>query len=122
MAIKNEYLAKEAEKKQRLLDAGVEHGAQKIIDYLTLVLRDPEYVGNDIFGRERIDRVIAGIAAYDKEFIRAYNVKDPEADVFQDRLDRLLRDVYGEELVPFAERQPHILKLAYKPRKEWVNG
>lgn len=122
MPKKNQFLAKEAERKQRVLDAGVEHGAQKIVDYLTLVLRDPEYVGSDVFGRERIDKVIAGIIAYDKEFIRAYNVKDPEADVFQDRLDRLLREVYGDELVPFAERQPYILKLEYKPRREWTNG
>lgn len=120
MAKTNAYLSKKRVEKQVLLDIGAEFGAQKVIDYLTLVLRDPEYVGSDIFGRERIDRVISGIAAYDKEFARAYDAKDTEADVFQERLDRLLREVYEEELVPFAERQPHILKPSYKPRKEWV--
>lgn len=120
MAKKNAYLLKKAEETQALLDIGVQHGAQKIIDYLTLVLRDPEYVGSDIFGRDRINKVIAGIVAYDEEFSSAYNAKDPEADVLQDRLDRHLREVYGEELDPFAERYPHILKLSYKPRKEWV--
>lgn len=112
------YLAKRAARDQTLLDIGAGFGAQKVIDYLTLVLRDPAYVGHDIFGRERIDLVIAGIHNYDKEFAEAYTTK-VEADVLQDKLDRLLREVYGDELAPFAERQPHVRQLTYKPRKEW---
>lgn len=90
------------------------------MDYLTLVLRDPDYMGSDIFGRERIDRVFAGIKAYDLEFEKAYNPKNVEADVLQERLDRMLREVYGDELVPFMERQPYIKQLTYKVRGEWT--
>lgn len=112
------YLAKRAARDKALLDIGADFGAQKVIDYLTLVLRDPAYVGQGIFGRERIDLVIAGIHNYDKEFAEAYTTK-VEADVLQDKLDRLLREVYGDELVPFTERQPYVKQLTYKPRKEW---
>lgn len=112
MSRKNSYLEKKQAREQMLLEIGVNSGAQRCIDYLTLVLRDQRYMGQDIFGRERIDRVMAGIAACDKEFAAAYTV-DPEADVAQDRLDRCLREVYGDELVPFQERQPYIKQLGY---------
>lgn len=112
------YLEKKRNREQALMDVATESGMQRVVDYLTLVLHDPQYMGSDTFGRERIDRVIAGITACDKEFADAYTTK-PEADVAQDRLDRGLREVYGDELQPFAERQPYIKQLGYKARKEW---
>lgn len=115
----NGYLAKRDALNQVLLDVGMECGKQQIIDYMTIALRDPDVVGSDIFGKERILKVFAAIEALDKEFADAYTVK-VEADHLQEKLDRMLREVYGDELLPFRVRQPHIKQLGYKKsRSGW---
>ena len=115
------YMRKLHQEKQALVDAGIQCGKQQIVDYLTLVLRDPDYVGRDIFGRERIEKIIVGLEAYDKLFKEAYTV-NKEADYYQEKLDERLREVYGNELVPFVERQPDILQPRYnKKKKGWVD-
>lgn len=118
---KNGYLEKKAAKDQALIDAGVQCGKQQMVDYLTLVLRDPDYVGKDIFGRERIEKVIAGLYHYEKKYQNAYT-KHKEADVAQEHLDDELREVWGDDLVPFAERQPDVMQHKYdKAKKGWVD-
>ena len=115
----NGYLAKKAALNQALLDIGIECGKQQIMDYLTIALRDPNVVGSDIFGKERILKVFAAIEALDKEFVDAYTV-GAEADYLQEKLDRMLREVYGDALIPFRVRQPHIRQPGYqKARKGW---
>lgn len=121
MGNKNGYLAKQQAKEQALIEAGVQCGKQQMVDYLTLVLRDPDYVGKDIFGRDRIEKVIAGLYHYEKKFQNAYT-KHKEADVAQEHLDTMLREVWGDDLVPFAERQPDVLMPGYnKKKKGWVD-
>lgn len=116
----NGYLKKKQEREQALLDIGVTCGKQQMVDYLTCVLRNPLYVGKDIFGRDRIDRIMVGLLTYDKKYEKAYT-KDVEADVAQEHLDNELRQVYGDELVPFKERQPDVVQMNYsKARKGWV--
>lgn len=118
-AAKNAYLAKQMAVKQALIDAGMASGKQQIVDYLTVALRDPDVVLDDAWGRERIDRLFAKLEALDKEFADAYT-PSREADYLQEKLDRLLREVYGDELVPFAVRQPDIKQVGYdKSRKGW---
>lgn len=115
----NGYLAKKQALNQALLDIGIESGKQQIVDYLTIALRDPKVVGSDIFGKERILKVFAAIEALDKEFADAYTVK-AEADYLQEKLDAKLREVYGDELLPFVVRQPHVRQPGYqKARKGW---
>ena len=117
----NAYLDKKAAREQALLDAGMSCGKQQMVDYITLVLRDPDYIGKDVFGRERIEKVLAGLEYYDRLYKDAYTVKK-EADVWQERLDKKLREVYGDDLVPFAQRQPDILMPNYnKKKKGWVD-
>lgn len=114
------YIQKLHGTQQALIDAGIQCGKQQIVDYLTLVLRDPDYVDKDIHGRGRIDKIIAGIYNYDRMFEKAYST-DKEADYYQDKLDDRLREVYGNELVPFVERQPDVLQPRYnKKKKGWV--
>ena len=117
----NTYMKKLHMEKQLLLDVGIQCGKQQMADYLTLVLRDPLYVDKDIHGRNRIEKIIAGLEAYDREFSEAYTV-GREADYYQEKLDGLLRQVYGDDLVPFHERQPHIIQTKYdKKKKGWVD-
>lgn len=116
---KNGYLEKQLAVKQALIDAGVQCGKQQIVDYLTIALRDPDVVIEDFWGRERIDRLFAKLEALDKEYADAYTSKK-EADYLQEKLDRLLREVYGDDLVPFSVRQPDIIQPGYnKSRKGW---
>ena len=117
--MKKNYVAKQVEVKQALLDIGVTCGKQQIIDYLTIALRDPEIMGKDIFGRKRIEKIIVKIMMLDKQFSKAYTL-DKEADYLQEKLDGLLRDLYGDEIIPFSERQPYVKQLGYKKgRKDW---
>ena len=118
---KNGYLEKKAVREQTLLDIGVQCGKQQIVDYIACVLRNPKYVGKDIFGRDRLDMVMVGLEEYDKKYSGAYTT-DKEADVKQEHLDDELREAYGDELVPFAERQPYVIQMNYnKARKGWVD-
>ena len=116
---KNGYLEKKLAVQQALIDAGVQCGKQQIVDYLTIAMRDPDVVLDDAWGRERIDRLFAKLEALDKEFADAYT-SSKEADYLQEKLDRLLREVYGDDLVPFEKRQPDIKQVGYdKSRKGW---
>lgn len=116
---KNSYLQKKQELQQALIDAGVQCGKQQIVDYLTIALREPAVVSTDIWGRGRIDKLFAMLEALDKEYEGAYTT-GKEADYLQEKLDRKLREVYGDKLVPFAERQPHVKQPGYaKSRKGW---
>ena len=50
MAGKNEYIARQKAEKQAYFQAGLESGRQQMLDMMSLVLRDPEIMGKDIFG------------------------------------------------------------------------
>ena len=58
---KNGFLEKKKIERQVWLDIGVEFGRQQIIDMMTLALRDEEVVGKDIFGKDRLIKVIDAI-------------------------------------------------------------
>lgn len=116
----NAYLDKKKEREQTLLDIGVTCGKQQIVDYLTIVLRDPVIMGKDTFGSERIEKVLVRLMQLDDEFRGAYTI-DKEADYLQEKLDQKLRELYGDGLIPFSERQPYVKQMGYKKsRKGWV--
>lgn len=96
-----------------MLDVGTEYGQQKFIDMLILALNDPEIMGKDVFGKERIVKVIEGILEYEDAFADAYTMKD-ESDYLQEKLDQRLRYILGEEnFAPFAERYPYLKQWKY---------
>ena len=120
---KNGYLEKKAYREKALLDIGVDSGAQRIIDYLQVVLHDPKVMGGqkNIFGPKKLRRILAAIDERDKYYAKAYTL-DKEADKLQEELDQELRDIWGEEAYPFDERQPYIKKPEYKKTmKGWVD-
>ena len=115
----NGYLEKKEKHGQALLDVGVETGKQQIIDFLCMALREPAVVGTDIFGEERLYKVLAYIEYLDHKFADAYTLK-VEADYLQEKLDAKLREAFKDKLVPFKVRYPHIKQLGYqKARKGW---
>ena len=94
---KNDYLSRQRAREQEVFDAGLRIGRQQMCDYLTLALRDPETMGKDTFSGKRIVRVINKIHDIMCQFSSAFEKCD-EADYYQEKLDRLLRDAYGDEI------------------------
>lgn len=119
MAGKNTYLERQRQRDQAFLDAGERIGIQKMLDYIQIALRDPEVVGKDVFGRQRLEKLFnksKGLADY---FHTAFT-DDVEADRVQRDMDAALREIWGEDLSPFYDRYPEIRDLGYnKSRKNW---
>ena len=51
---KNDYLAKQRAIQHGFFRAGEQTGRQAVIDMMVLALRDPEIIGKDIFGKDRM--------------------------------------------------------------------
>jgi hypothetical protein len=94
---KNDFLARQKATQQAFFDAGLRCGRQQIIDMVSLVLRDPEIMGKDTFGRDRLLKVVNGIGDYIDTYQKAW-LKDDEADYYQVKMDDALSEAYGEKL------------------------
>ena len=93
---------------------GMHIGAQLMVDCWMATLNDPDVMGRDTFGLERMRKVGKAVDANYDKFIQALNVaKNKEADVWQERLDEKLRKTFKDELTPFAERYPDLRKIKY---------
>lgn len=116
---KNDYLARQRVAQQTYFDIGEEMGLQKMWDFVTLALRDPEIMGKDVFGRQRLEKVYAKVKEYSDYYHTAFT-SDSEADYIQEKMDAGLREVWGDDLHTFYERYPYLKKLGYdKPHKSW---
>ena len=52
--MKNDYLAKRAERDRAMFEAGMRTGQQMTHDFTQIALRKPEVVGKDLFGYGRL--------------------------------------------------------------------
>ena len=55
---KNDFLRKQAERDRKFFMAGMDMGVQLAHDYIQIALRDKPTMAKDVFGRERIERVL----------------------------------------------------------------
>ncbi len=94
---KNDFLAKQKALKNACFEAGLQSGRQQIIDMMSLVLRDPDIMGKDTFGKDRLLRVVKGIGEYIDVYEKAW-MKDDETDYYQKKMDASLAAIYGNEL------------------------
>ena len=94
---RNDFLARQKATKQAILDVGVRCGRQQILDMMSLVLRDPEIMGKDTFGKDRLVKVVKGIGEYIDKYQPAWERSD-ETDYYQTKLDEALAEAYGEGL------------------------
>ena len=119
---KNDYLSRQRAREQEVFDAGLRIGRQQMCDYLTLALRDSETMGKDTLSGKRIIRVINKINYLMCKFSSAFEKCD-EADYYQEKLDRALRDAYGDEIrdgfFSFNERYEAVKKFDYT-KGRWV--
>lgn len=97
MAKQNAFLAKQAALQDACFDAGLQCGRQQILDMVSLVLRDPSIMGKDVFGKDRLLKVIKGVSDYIDTFQQAWEKTD-ETDYYRDKLDAALAEAYGEGL------------------------
>lgn len=94
---KNDFLAKQKALQRACFNAGLQSGRQQIIDMVSLVLRDPDIMGRDIFGKDRLIKVVQGIGEYIDTYQKAWE-KDDETDYYRVKLDDALAEAYGEGL------------------------
>ena len=94
---KNDFLAKQRAVQRGFFEAGLQCGRQQVIDMVSLVLRDPEIMGKDTFGKDRLIKVVTGIKDYIGIYQKAWE-KDDETDYYRAKLDDALAQAYGEDL------------------------
>lgn len=94
---KNDFLARQKALQQACFHAGLQSGRQQIMDMMTLVLRDPDIMGKDTFGKDRLTKVVKGIGEYIDKYQPAWEKSD-DTDYYQKKLDSALAEAYGEEL------------------------
>lgn len=121
MAKQSAFMQKQQMLNQKMLEVGMDTGFQKCWDLVQICLRDPEAVGKDTFGKERIKRLYKSLTKYEHALGKAWlPTTEKDADVKQRDLDALLGEIWGEELCPFDERYPYVKRVDYtKGRKEW---
>ena len=102
--------------RQRYLDIGLDSGAQIVHDMLCVALRDKQAMGDDVWGRERIVRLLTRLNELKEEFGPAFR-PGPEQDYMQEQLDGALREIFGEATVPFAVRHPYVRGIDYTKKR-----
>ena len=116
MAGKNKYLADRDAMRRAFFEAGLDSGRQQIMDMVSLVLRDPDIMGKDTFGKDRLLKVVKGVSSYIDTYEKAW-MKDDETDYYRAKLDEALSQAYGGGLADsFLERYP------YAPEFNYVKG
>lgn len=107
-------LARQKETNKAYFDAGLQMGRQQILDMMSLVLNDPEIMGKDTFGKERLLKVVKGIGEYIDRYQLAWEKSD-EADYYQVKMDEALAKVYGDRLADsFYQRYEFAPEYNYK--------
>lgn len=110
---KNAYL------EQRRAEINVYRQAEKdtyiqyMTDMLMVTLNDPDVMGKDVFGAQRIAKIVDAMG---KKFDQYHGALEdiPEDDYFQELLDRRLRPIAGERFAPFTDRYKWIKRIFYR--------
>ena len=113
---KNDYQARQKAVQTACFTAGLQSGRQQILDMVSLVLRDPDIMGKDIFGKDRLMRVIKGVGEYIDKYQPAWERSD-ETDYYQNRLDAALAEAYGEGLHDSFHK-----RYEYAPEFDYTKG
>lgn len=117
MAKKNSaYIEKRDASRRGFFEAGLQCGRQQIIDMVSIVLRDPEIMGKDIFGKERLLKVIVGIGDCIDKFQPAWQKTD-ETDYYRAKLDAALAEAYGADL-----HYSFLKRYEYSPEYDYRKG
>ena len=114
MAKQSGYLQRREAELDATFNAGAAMAMQFAMDTLQMALHQTEGWGYD-----RIMRITQAWLETQREYKPALNCKDPEADVRQEHMDRVLKEIIRDkaELIPHAERYKDLRKVTYGGRK-----
>lgn len=115
----NAYLEKQNSMKQDCFVAGCDITAQQMFDMMCLALHDPAVMGKDTFGADRLKKVHDAMYEYEGKFREAW-MHTEESDYYQEKLDALLREIFGE-VDSFQKRYPLCKKWNYMKRSKKGN-
>ena len=114
---KNAFLERQRIANQTYFDAGLQMGRQQILDMMSIVLNEPEYVNKDVFGKDRLLVVVKGIGECLDLFQKAWE-KDDETDYYRSKMDERLAKIYGQGMHnTFHERYEFCKEFDYKKGK-----
>ena len=113
---KNDFLAKQRAMQRGFFDAGLQSGRQQIIDMVSLVLRDPDIMGKDVFGKDRLLKVVTGIRDYIDTYQQAWERTD-ETDYYRAKLDAALAEAYGAGM-----HDTFLQRYEYAPEFDYTKG
>lgn len=76
---------------------------QFALDCMSIVLNDPDVMGRDVFGKERLEKLAA---AYNKRFHQFFMgmTKDASASYVREKMDERLRKIYGDNFESWEQR------------------
>lgn len=102
---KNAYLAKREEARIARETQVLAWGVQLVFDGLTLVLNDPEYMGKDVFGQKRLDKLNKALNEVTREIMQGLMVKtNPGASYTRAVVDTRLQKIAKDSFAPWPER------------------
>lgn len=105
-------------RKRAAKEAARQTFTQYMTDMFILALNDPDVMGKDVFGYERIQRVLDGVGKkYDTYFDAL--TKSTEADYARYKLDQeILRIMKGSnDFKPFEKRYDYLPEIRYELRR-----
>ena len=110
MAKQSAYLQRRDAQLDAVFWAGAAMVAQFAVDTLQMTMHQQEGWGYD-----RIMRVTHEWMETQREYRPALNCKDPEADVRQEHMDRVLAEIIRDKakLIPFPDRYKDLKKVRY---------
>ena len=110
---KNSFLDRQRKMEDAIFNAGLRCGIQYNNDIYHIILNDPDIMGKDVFGAKRLEKIHRAAEAASEYYEPALDAKNPEADVFRERLDKKLKKIWGERLVPFERRLDELKECRY---------
>lgn len=96
-----------------LINAGLQTGKQWLLDMFVIALNDPEVMGKDVIGYNRMMRIIRAVSDNDDKLRIAMASADPEADYYRDQIDKRMKSIFKGEFSAFEERYPYLTEIKY---------
>jgi len=114
MGNRNGYLARREARDIAVQRATRQTFQQYMTDMFVMTPNDPEIMGKDVFGYERIDRIMKGVGKKYDYFFDALT-KSPEADYCRAKIDEVIRRIMrgNPEFKPFEQRYDYLPEIRY---------
>lgn len=106
------YAERLKSEKQAYLSIGINFGTQRMADYIAVALNDPQVMGDSALGAKRIKKVFEAVRELELTLGSAFYAS-AEQDYWQEIMDRQLKQIFGKDFSPFAERYPMLKKIRY---------